>query len=1219
MRFTRERSAAAVLADGRVIVTGGSGTGDSEATSEIYDPINDVWMPAPSMGARRVHHSATVLPDGRVLVAGGSPHFSIGPGSGQASTEIFDPSRDQWQPAASLSQGRLDHAVAMLLDGRIIVIGGSDGENVRRSAELFDPVSGQWTRTGDTAVGRFGSAAARLLDGRILVAGGRAEDPAASGSAELFDPSLNSWRLTSPSQTAREWPTTVTLATGRVLLAGFGTTAVELYNPALDRWLSGPAMRQGHLFQTSTSLGTGKILVAGGPGAELYEPATCNECPTTLEVVVAAPPRLPSENGQYLPNPFDVTVQVTNTGTILANAVQTTLYLPQGLSLAEGSATELIGSLTVGASQSLTWKVRAAGQTHDVNLSLLAVVLGGNTQPQNATRNIVVSGGFSVSRIWPNRGGDRGSVQVRIEGGGFTSNAEVTLRGQASAHGTNVRASEDGRTLLATFDLIGQPIGTHDLQVSLPDGSTRILPSAFTVEPGRLPDVWVSILGRDAARRNQPQTFTVLYGNEGNVDAVGVPLWIAGIPAGASWEITSVIGAPPPKASEGRIRDWGEVPRHFEHGGEVMIPLFVPRIKPGSMGVITITVAAPDTYEMRAWADAPFFGSPLKSGVAQCLLALGEFGLDLLGAAVNFGCLATGMQFLEAVLTDALKENSTLSLLQLLTSGIDAIVECTVGSLPVGRVIDLVQVLMGGIDVVQACSSPPPVFNNGKGRVARQPVRTVGSRDPNDKRGDEGVREFRYISGKEPLRYQIFFENKPDASAPAQEVVIMDQLAVDLLDISAFQLGPIGFAKSLIDVPPGLASFAADVDLRPANNLVVRVNAAIDAATGTATWRFVSLDPVTLKPVDDPLAGFLPPNTTPPAGEGFVSFTISPRQTVPNGTNVVNQADIVFDTNEAISTPLWQNTIDNAAPESAVLKLAPVQLEDSFELAWSGRDNESGVLEYTIFVAEDGDPFVPWLSQTSATHATFKGIRGRSYAFFSAARDMVGNKELAPSSADAVTVIEADRMAPTTVATLAPSPNDSGWISSSAGVSVELVAVDGDGGSGVAEIVYQAQGAQLIPATVVMGRTATVRIIAEGETTVAFFARDFARNEESVRSIRVRLDNRAPAVTCKVSPDIIWPPSGELVRLLVSVNVSDGLSGKATFLLRSIAVNEATTPADIVGFDLGTPDTNGSVRAKRAGKGDGRRYVLRYEAFDLAGNSTFCETAATVPHEKAIH
>ncbi|MET0622696.1 MAG: CSLREA domain-containing protein [Pyrinomonadaceae bacterium] len=280
----------------------------------------------------------------------------------------------------------------------------------------------------------------------------------------------------------------------------------------------------------------------------------------------------------------------------------------------------------------------------------------------------------------------------------------------------------------------------------------------------------------------------------------------------------------------------------------------------------------------------------------------------------------------------------------------------------------------------------------------------VFSQDPNDKVGPQGVEEAHFINGAQPSSYVVFFENKPEATAPAQDVVVTDQLDLTKFDLSTFQLGPISFGKDkFVAPPPGLSQWMTDVDLRPANNLIVRVNAGLNPQTGIVRWSFISLDPATMQPTDDPTAGFLPPNKTAPEGEGSVLFNVSPKAGVQTGDEVRNGARIVFDANAPIDTPVWLNTIDNSRPASAVKQLAATQPYVVFYVNWSGSDTGSGVRDYSVFVSEDGGPYNIWLSDTANTSGIFVGRPGKTYSFYSVARDRAGNVEAAETSPEATT------------------------------------------------------------------------------------------------------------------------------------------------------------------------------------------------------------------------
>jgi hypothetical protein len=170
-------------------------------------------------------------------------------------------------------------------------------------------------------------------------------------------------------------------------------------------------------------------------------------------------------------------------------------------------------------------------------------------------------------------------------------------------------------------------------------------------------------------------------------------------------------------------------------------------------------------------------------------------------------------------------------------------------------------------------------------------------------------------------------------------------------------------------------------------------------------WRFRSIDPATGQPTTDPLAGFLPPNLIPPQGQGNVMFSVQPKLPLAAGTQIQNQASIVFDTNAPILTPVWTNTVDDSKPSSALAALSPTQSAAAFPVAWSGFDTGSGVASYNIYVSDNGAAFHAWLASTTATQSPFTGENGHTYRFFSIARDLAGNSEDPKTTAEATTTV----------------------------------------------------------------------------------------------------------------------------------------------------------------------------------------------------------------------
>ena len=240
----------------------------------------------------------------------------------------------------------------------------------------------------------------------------------------------------------------------------------------------------------------------------------------------------------------------------------------------------------------------------------------------------------------------------------------------------------------------------------------------------------------------------------------------------------------------------------------------------------------------------------------------------------------------------------------------------------------------------------------------------------------------------------------------AQQVSIIDTLDLTKFNASTFTFNSFGFGDRMEQLNViGQTQFTRYVDLRPEDTLVTKVEGKIDLQTGIVLWKFTSLDPQTMLLTDDALAGFLPPNDSTGRGEGFVSFSIKPYDTLQTGITIANNATIVFDYNSPIGTDTVQNTIDNIKPDSYVHGLLPLSADTSFTVQWTGSDNLSGVQFYDIYVSKDDSAYVLWQSNIGDTSALFSGINGSKYKFYSVATDSAGNVEGAPLVADDSTFI----------------------------------------------------------------------------------------------------------------------------------------------------------------------------------------------------------------------
>ena len=132
----RQYGPSVMYAPGKVIYLGGGNdqaTGDRPTADcekiDLTDPVPR-WQPAASMAFARRQHNATLLADGTVLVTGGTggPHFNdVAPGAPVHTAELWDPATDTWTTLAAEDVDRCYHSTAVLLpDATVLSAGGGE-------------------------------------------------------------------------------------------------------------------------------------------------------------------------------------------------------------------------------------------------------------------------------------------------------------------------------------------------------------------------------------------------------------------------------------------------------------------------------------------------------------------------------------------------------------------------------------------------------------------------------------------------------------------------------------------------------------------------------------------------------------------------------------------------------------------------------------------------------------------------------------------------------------------------------------------------------------------------------------------------------------------------------------------------------------------------------------------------------------------------------------
>ncbi|MET0191210.1 MAG: galactose oxidase-like domain-containing protein [Pseudonocardia sediminis] len=224
-----------VLADGRVVITGGSGA----SNTTVYDPWTDTFSTGPQMAIPRGYHTSVTLSDGRLFAVGGS--WSGGPGNKDG--EVMDAAGTSWR--------RLDGvAVSSILT--------PDWETSHRDnlPWLFPTSGGNVFHAGpSTRMNWFGTAG----DGTTVPAGDRADAPVMMGGNAVMYDAGKILALGGGPNYQEHYDDTARLATPRAytldITAGFG-------GPVQVRRVDD--MGSPRTFANSVVLPDGSVVVTGG-------------------------------------------------------------------------------------------------------------------------------------------------------------------------------------------------------------------------------------------------------------------------------------------------------------------------------------------------------------------------------------------------------------------------------------------------------------------------------------------------------------------------------------------------------------------------------------------------------------------------------------------------------------------------------------------------------------------------------------------------------------------------------------------------------------------------------------------------------------------------------------------------------------------------------------------------------------------------------------------
>lgn len=513
--------AATLLHDGRVLVLAGASAVDYEAgkaiplapvSPEIFDPATGTFTPTGNMNTQRIGYNATLLADGRVLIAGGS---SNGYESPLTSAEVYDPVTGTFQLTGSLPAAyTLAMSSTLLADGRVLIVGNDwvvpfQFRPMLDPSAIYDPASGTFTTVAPIPM--LYPEATLLADGRVLFVGVAVDW--SQNIALIFDPASGTFGFTgSPARysifpqddfsgeqdLAAEVFSTTLLPNGNVLLAGgvdfnypdelnYRPTA-EIYDPS-----TGSFRQTGHLpvglgldSEPAITLPGGQVLIGGDQSPVLYDPV--GGAFTALSG--------PSNWSTAAPLP-DGTVLIE--GTVPASSTRAGawfLYVPSAsavssASLAAPIAPESLASI-FGAQLADTIAAAADPQSPPASLGGINLNVFDSTGAERPAPLLYVSP--SQINFQVPAGTLPGSVHLLVRNGSKTLDVTAQVSGIAPG----------------IFTVPGNIAAAYGTRIE-PDGSQTILPPATPIILDQRP-VYLSLFGTGIRGRSSLNHVSVTIG-----------------------------------------------------------------------------------------------------------------------------------------------------------------------------------------------------------------------------------------------------------------------------------------------------------------------------------------------------------------------------------------------------------------------------------------------------------------------------------------------------------------------------------------------------------------------------------------------------------------------------------------------------------------------------------------------------------------------------------
>lgn len=262
-----------------------------------------------TMTDSRAFHNVVQLQDGRFMAIGGI-NGAFGSGSNfftkvLRTCEIYDPATGAWTATPNMAKFRAGSTSFVMADGRVLVAGGTEGNNshelhdvadllgtAQKTTEIYNPVSNSWSTGPNMTEFKAGAMSVVLADGRWLVSGGVTHTtlfglaiPDFSDNQQIYNPVTNSWSNTGNMKDKRALGGITLMENGQVFIAGgaggdiFNIGPIkdtEVYNPTSGGTTAKPNLSQESAFNTCVSLGGNRVMIVGGARGDLVDPIPLN-------------------------------------------------------------------------------------------------------------------------------------------------------------------------------------------------------------------------------------------------------------------------------------------------------------------------------------------------------------------------------------------------------------------------------------------------------------------------------------------------------------------------------------------------------------------------------------------------------------------------------------------------------------------------------------------------------------------------------------------------------------------------------------------------------------------------------------------------------------------------------------------------------------------------------------------------------------------------------